>query len=117
MQLPPITKSSETVTFDEQPKTATESKAAAIAAIKKLGGSVTFDEENPGKPVVGVDFFNTQMTDAGLVHLKDLTSLQELSLEHSDAASLKYSRYRHRAGTSQWDDEPDDAGSLIHPGV
>jgi len=52
----------------------------AIAAIKKLGGSVTVDEKSPGKPVVGVALFGTQITDAWLVHLKGLTNLKSLIL-------------------------------------
>jgi hypothetical protein len=41
----------------------------AEAAIKKLGGKVTYDEKNPDKPLVGVDFRDTKVTDAGLGHL------------------------------------------------
>jgi hypothetical protein len=63
---------------DTKTQATKESKAAAVAAIKELGGSVTFDEHNPDKPVVGVRFI--QATDAGLVHLKSLTSLQTLYL-------------------------------------
>jgi hypothetical protein len=101
------TKSSKTVTLDEQSKTTNEpkaaavvtaskpdgsvaldettqptkeSQAAAVAAIKKLGGSVQFAEENPGKPVVGVSLSGQDVTDASLVHLKGLTSLQTLDL-------------------------------------
>ena len=38
-------------------------RAKAIAEIEKLGGKVTIDEENPGKPVIGVDLGATQVTD------------------------------------------------------
>jgi hypothetical protein len=52
---------------------------AAVAAIEELGGEVTFDEKNPGKPVI-VNLLATEVTDAGLVHLKGLTGLQMLGL-------------------------------------
>ena len=50
----------------------------AIAAISKLGGNVSTAE---GKTVVRVNLsYNTQVTDAGLVHLKGLTKLERLDL-------------------------------------
>jgi hypothetical protein len=56
------------------------SKEAAVAAIKKLGGFVSFEENNPGKPVVHVSLFGQDVTDASLEHLKELTSLTSLDL-------------------------------------
>jgi len=85
------------------------SKDQVIAAIEEMGGEVTFDEKNPGKPLVMVDLGksarlrnnvtnswlvhlkvltnlqmlylgNTKVTDAGLVHLKGLTNLETLDL-------------------------------------
>jgi hypothetical protein len=53
---------------------------AAIAEIKKLGGSWAVDEQSPGKPVIKVLLSDTQITDAGLEHLKGLTSLKRLDL-------------------------------------
>jgi len=58
----------------------TASQAAAVAAIKKLGGRVTLDEKNLGKPVIGVNLSRQPVTDAGLEHLKRLTSLHTLNL-------------------------------------
>src|SRR5436190_11057360 len=55
-------------------------EASAVKAVEKLGGKVTRDDKLPGKPVIGVSFFGTQVTDAGLKELKDLTQLKELSL-------------------------------------
>ena len=57
-----------------QAQTAEESQAAAVAAIKKLGGVV--DESS--EPVKLVSFRGTSVTDAGLAHLKNLTSLYSL---------------------------------------
>jgi len=61
------------IATDAQAQTAKESQATAVAAIRKLGGNVTFDEKSPGKPLVSVDLSSTKVTDAGLVHLKGLT--------------------------------------------
>ena len=57
-----------------------DAEKKAIAAIKKLGGKVTFDEKKPGKPVISVNLRRTEVTDAGLVHLKGLKNLQTLFL-------------------------------------
>ena len=53
---------------------------AAIAEVKNLCGKVRVDQERFGKPVVEVDLNGTEVTDAGLVHLKGLTQLQTLGL-------------------------------------
>ena len=59
------------------------SQAEAVAAIKKLGGYVTLDKTSG--EVVGdfINLYGTQITDAGLVHLKGLASLTELSLDET----------------------------------
>jgi Leucine-rich repeat (LRR) protein len=54
------------------------SQAEAVAAIKKLGGYVTLDKTSG--EVVEVYVNRTQITDAGLEHLKGLTSLTTLGL-------------------------------------
>ena len=57
-------------------------EAAAVMAIKSLGGKVTLDDNQPGKPVVGVELnFNTKDTNVGLTELKQLKSLQTLNLD------------------------------------
>ena len=85
----------------------------AAAAVQKVGGLITRDEKAPGKPVVEVSFqgtstgqviqdkdlatlkglkhlktlhlgYVTKTTDAGLVHLKGLTSLEKLNLPETD---------------------------------
>ena len=53
---------------------------AAIAAIRKMGGRVTIHTKSPDRPVTRVTLRHTQVSDAGLVHLKGLTSLQRLGL-------------------------------------
>src|SRR6266446_10751126 len=55
-------------------------EAAAVKAIKDLGGKVTVDDKQPSKPVVGVNLQFTKVKDADLKVLKDLSALQTLSL-------------------------------------
>jgi internalin A len=55
-------------------------EAAAVRAVDKLGGRVSVDPKQPGKPVVGVDFGQTQVTDAALKELKAFKSLHTLRL-------------------------------------
>ena len=75
----------------------------AVVALRKLGARVVVDETQPNKPVISIafrtkitdesldhvkrvshlqklDLRGTQITDAGLVKLKELNSLQELIL-------------------------------------
>ena len=58
---------------DSQPVTLTQEQA--VAAIKKLGGRVTFEEESPNKPVIELVLPNPTVPDSGLENLKVLTSL------------------------------------------
>ena len=80
----------------------------AIAKVEKLGGKVELDEQRPGKPVIKVDLRRTKatdadleilkaftqvrglnlgsslgVTDAGMKHLKGLTALEHLDLQHT----------------------------------
>ena len=48
-----------------QEQAAREEKA--VNAILKLGGAVTRDEKLPGRPVVGVDLYDTKITDYDLI--------------------------------------------------
>ena len=62
---------------DSHPESLKPNRAEALAAIKKLGGKVT-EEGTP--PRMSISFFGTQVTDAGLEHLKGLTDLESLDL-------------------------------------
>src|SRR5204862_328520 len=62
---------------------ADDAEVKAVEAITKLGGKVTRDDKLPGKPVIGVSFFGTQVTDAGLKELEDLKQLTALYLAHT----------------------------------
>src|SRR5262245_45789989 len=45
-------------------------QGAAVAAIEKLGGHVTFDAKNPDRPATGVKLLGPHIDDRHLVHLK-----------------------------------------------
>ena len=51
-----------------------------IAETERLRGKITIDEKKPHRPVIAVSFTTTNVTDAELLHLKELTSLQTLGL-------------------------------------
>ena len=51
---------------------------ASVAALEELG---TQTERNDSGEIVVVSFYETQITDTGLEHLKGLTELQELWLD------------------------------------
>ena len=51
-------------------------KAESVAALKKLGAYIRRNEQGE---VVEINLMRTQITDEGLVHLKALTRLQDLS--------------------------------------
>ena len=49
----------------------------AVAALEKLGAKIERNEQGD----VGVDLSDTEITDAGLVYLKEMTKLENLELE------------------------------------
>ncbi len=86
---------------------------AAIAAIRKLGGRVTIDTKSPDRPVIFVFLGGTQVTDAGLEHLKGLTSLQTLDLGDtfvSDAGLEHLKGLTSLQNLSLWDTKVTDEG-------
>ena len=52
----------------------------SVARLEDKGAKITKNEQGE---VVEVDLYGTQITDAGLVHLKDLTNLQRLYLDQT----------------------------------
>ena len=66
----------------EQPKASSETDAKAIAEIENSGGTVVADKEHPGQ--VWVLFQGSKVTDAGLVHLKDLRQVRMLVLDSAN---------------------------------
>ena len=57
--------------------TGVSNAASAVAALKKLGARIKQDDQDN---VVELNLSRSKITDAGLLHLKGLTSLQTLSL-------------------------------------
>src|SRR5262245_57483031 len=70
-------------------------EAAAVKAVRKLGAEVTVDPKRPGKPVVGVSFIGTEVTDAGLKELKGLNSLQYRGLYDNRVTNAGLKELRH----------------------
>jgi len=75
---------------DDKPRG--DDEARAVEAVKKFGGAVSRDEKAPGKPIVGVDFAGTELTDkwlkevaGALAALKDLKWLDLYQTEVTDA--------------------------------
>lgn len=59
---------------------ADEAEDRAVKFVTKIGGKVTRDENQPGKPVVAVVLNFTELTDAGLTELSVLRNLTSLDL-------------------------------------
>jgi len=66
-------------------------EAAAVKSIEKLGGQVTVDDSQPGKPVAGVNLVRSPATDTALKQLKEFRDLRSLALDESNVtdAGLK----------------------------
>jgi len=58
---------------------------SALKGIEKLGGKVTRDEARPGKPVIGIDFTSTKVTDK---ELKKLIAFEQLAKLYLDRTQL-----------------------------
>jgi internalin A len=63
-------------------------EAAAVKLIEKLGGTITRDDKQPGKPVIEVDLAFTPATDANMKELKDLKQLKTLYLSDTQVTDL-----------------------------
>ena len=62
------------------PVRADDAEDKAVAFVEKLRGQVTRDEKAPGKPVIKVNLFGSEVTDAGLKELAPLKNLTVLIL-------------------------------------
>jgi len=76
-------------------------QAKSIAEIKRLGGKVALDEKTPGKPVIEVDLWDTNVTDTELEHLKGLTQLWNLWLDDTQVTDRGL---RHLKGLKKLED-------------
>jgi Leucine-rich repeat (LRR) protein len=61
-------------------------QARAIAEIEKCGGKIEYDEQSPGKPVVGVRLGGAKDVDAALPFLANLPSLRSVDLSVAKGA-------------------------------
>ncbi len=86
---------------------------AAIAVIKKLGGAVGVDDKRPGKLVVWVRLTGPKVTDAGLVHLKGLTQLQELYLWDTEVSGVEDIEHGPVAGITEFRQYASESGSQL----
>src|SRR5437879_1742866 len=57
-----------------------DNEVVAVKLVEKLGGTITRDEKQPDKPVIGVSLSRTKVTDANLKELKELNQLTTLDL-------------------------------------
>src|SRR5580704_16599669 len=55
-------------------------EADAVKVVEKLGGKIIRDDKQPGKPIVGVGFDSTSITDADLKVLKHFQQLLSLNI-------------------------------------
>ena len=77
-------------------------EAAAVRAIKKVGGRVEVDADRPGKPVVAVILRSTKVTDAALKELKELKSLQTLDLSDTKVTDAGLKDLRNSRACRDW---------------
>jgi uncharacterized protein (TIGR03067 family) len=71
---------SKTPTAEEPVKAPRADEADAVKLVEKLGGKITRDDKQPGKPVVEVNLSLKNVTDADLKALKELKQLTSLNL-------------------------------------
>jgi len=91
-------------------------QASAIAEIRKLGGQVTVDENEPRQPVISVDCEDTELSDTGLVHICEFAELQTLNLsgtEVTDAGLVHLKKLTKLKTLDLWATHLTDAG-LVH---
>src|SRR4051812_40523 len=55
-------------------------EAAAVKLVEKLGGRITRDDKQPGRPVIEASLVNSKVTDVDLKELKGLKQLTTLIL-------------------------------------
>jgi hypothetical protein len=52
----------------------------AVSALQDIGAQIEIDEQSPGRPVIGVFLSESDVTDGGLIHIRDFPSLVKLDL-------------------------------------
>ncbi len=58
----------------------TVDQQSCIAAIAKIGGKITIDNDRPGKPAVAVELIGRDIKDTDLVHLAGLSDVENLTI-------------------------------------
>lgn len=90
------------------PSTA-EDKAAAL--VVKMGGMVTRDEKQPGKPVVGVHLRDTPFSDlSALAPMTDLVSLNLSKTQVTDAGMKQLAQFKNLKSLGLRETQITDAG-------
>jgi hypothetical protein len=85
----------------------------AITEIEKLGGRITRDEKNPGRPVIALMISNAKFTDAELLLVKRLPQIQRLSLlgtQVTDAGLKHLKGFTQLQRLRLWDSKITDSG-------
>jgi Leucine-rich repeat (LRR) protein len=104
-----------TMCADDGPKD--DGEARALKAIEKAKGAVFRDEKAPGKPVVGVSFHSTGLTDkdlkgvaGALAALKNLKTLDLINTKVTDDGLKELARLKGLQGLHLGGTEVTDAG-------
>ena len=63
------------ILYSSAPVRADDAEDKAVAFVKKLGGTITRDDKQTGKPVTTLNLNGTGVTDAGLKELAALNNL------------------------------------------
>ena len=75
-----------------------DGQEAAIAAIRRLGGSIQVDEQGPTKAVIAVDLEDTDAKDSDIELLKTLSRLRSLNLKRTDVTNAGLEHVKELTG-------------------
>src|SRR5580700_5094501 len=70
-------------------------EADAVKLVEKLGGKITRDDKQPGKPVVEVNLSLKKVTEAGVKELKELEQLTRLILGGTQGTDAGLKELKH----------------------
>src|SRR5260370_24894002 len=73
---------------------ARDDEADGVKVIQKLGGKITRDDKQTGKPVVEVNLIGTKVTDADLKELKELKQLKALHIHSTQVTGVGFSELK-----------------------
>src|SRR5262245_26955842 len=78
-------------------------EVAAVEQISKLGGSIIFDEELPGNPVIAVDLTFKRLADTDLKTLREFKHLKSLNLSSTEITDEGLKIVKDLKGLTQLD--------------